>query len=316
MARRALGPATLQAVQAVQAALLPTDSSLLVACSGGADSLALAAAAQHVAQTLQRPVAALVVDHGLQAGSARTASRAGEQLAQLGYLDVRVATVEVDLTTGVGVEAAAREARYRALGEEAERRSATVLLGHTLDDQAETVLLGLARGSGTRSLSGMASRAGCYVRPLLSLRRASTERVCVELGLEPWRDPHNADDRYARARVRSRVLPLLEAELGPGVTEALARTAELTRLDADLLDQLADRLHPPDDTLDCSVLADAPAALRRRVIRVWLGARGATAVGYAHVLAVEELVTGWNGQQGVDVPGLRVVRAEGRLLSE
>ncbi|MET0692295.1 MAG: tRNA lysidine(34) synthetase TilS, partial [Propionibacteriaceae bacterium] len=265
MARRALGPATLMAVQAVRASLQPSDHTLLVACSGGADSLALAAATLHVSRSERRSAAALVVDHGLQPGSARTAAGACEQLERLGYEDVRVAAVSVDLAAGLGVEAAAREARYRALDEEAETRDATVLLGHTLDDQAETVLLGLARGSGTRSLSGMASRSGRHLRPLLSLRRETTERVCAELELDVWDDPHNADDSYARSRVRSRILPLLEAELGPGIAEALARTAELSRLDADLLDQLAGQLHPVTDTLDCDTLdcgtlAEAPAA--------------------------------------------------------
>ena len=139
----------------------------------------------------------------------------------------------------VGPEAAARQARYRALDAEARARAATVLLGHTLDDQAETVLLGLARGSGSRSLAGMVPRAGHLVRPFLQIRRTTTEQVCAELGLEPWQDPHNSDRRFTRVRVRDTVLPTLEAELGPGVAEAWRRTAELVRDDNELLDQLA-----------------------------------------------------------------------------
>ncbi len=293
--------------------MLDVDTALLVACSGGTDSLALAAATQHVLRRRGLPGSAVVVDHRLQSGSAETAARASEQLSGLGFVDVTVRAVEVGPDAGSGLEAAARAARYRALSAEAERRQATVLLGHTLDDQAETVLLGLARGSGARSLAGMATRTGRYVRPLLLLRRAITAQTCLELGLEPWQDPQNADPAYTRSRVRSRVLPLMEAELGPGVAESLSRTARLARDDADLLDSLAGAAHPEAETLDCDLLAATPAALRRRVIRSWLIARGAREPGYAHVAAVEELVTAWRGQLGVHLPGVRVTRDRGRL---
>lgn len=316
MARRALGPATLRVVQAVEAALTSDDRALTVACSGGADSLALAVGVRHVLLRRGLPGSAVVVDHQLQPGSAVTADRARQQLAAVGYADVVVLPVRVDLTAGDGLEAAARTARYRALDAEGVRRAATVLLGHTLDDQAETVLLGLARGSGPRSLAGMARRSGRLLRPLLGLRRAVTEEVCAEAGLEPWQDPHNADDRFARARTRGRVLPLLETELGPGVAEALARTAELARDDADLLDELAVQAHPASETLDCALLLGTPAALRRRVIRRWLLARGAPEVGYAHVLAVEDLVVRWHGQQAAQLPGVRVRRVAGRLVGD
>ena len=151
-----------------------------------------------------------------------------------------------------GPEAAARTARYAALQSEAAGRQATIWLGHTLDDQAESVLLGLARGSGPRSLAGMAARTGRLVRPLLGLRRSVTEQACAELDLDPWRDPHNDDPRFARVRVRRTVLPTLEAELGPGVAEALARTAALVRDDADLLDGLAAEADPGTDALDAA----------------------------------------------------------------
>ncbi|MFP5283101.1 MAG: tRNA lysidine(34) synthetase TilS, partial [Actinomycetes bacterium] len=166
MARRELGPATLAAVQAVEAALSPDDRFLLVACSGGPDSLALAVAARHVARRRNLGLAAVVVDHGLQTDSAAVAVRTRDQLTRLGYLDRLVVPVAVP-TSAAGPEAAAREARYRALEHEAASREAAVLLGHTLDDQAETVLLGLARGSGARSLAGMPVRRGRLVRPLL-----------------------------------------------------------------------------------------------------------------------------------------------------
>jgi tRNA(Ile)-lysidine synthase len=314
MARRALGPARLQLVNAAQAALAPTDSALVVACSGGADSLALAAAAVVVAQRRSLPLSAAVVDHGLQSASAEVAAGAAARLEALGIDDVRVLSVSVGDTGGL--EGAAREARYTALRAEAARTGATVLLGHTLDDQAETVLLGLTRGSGTRSLAGMATRVGPFLRPLLGQTRAVTEAVCLELGMTPWHDPHNADPAFARSRVRHRVLPVLEAELGPGVAAALARTAELARHDADLLDRLAAEARPGvlvDGGLDCAGLADLPRALRGRIIRDWLGVEGAGDIGLAHVVAVESLVVDWHGQGPIDVPGLAVRRVAGRL---
>ena len=139
--------------------------------------------------------AAVVIDHGLQDGSADVAASVEEQLARLGYDDVTVTTVEVDGSAAAGPEAAAREARYRAFDAEARARTATVLIGHTLDDQAETVLLGLARGSGGRSLAGMPPRAGHLLRPFLHIRRETTEQACAEQGLDAWQDPHNTDRR-------------------------------------------------------------------------------------------------------------------------
>ncbi len=315
MAVRALGPATLAVVRAVTAAVVPQDRALLVACSGGTDSLALAAGVAHVATRADLPHAAVVVDHGLQEGSAGVAGRAYDALVGLGYADV--ATVRVDVVAqGSGPEAAAREARYAALHRAADAREATLLLGHTRDDQAETVLLGLARGSGARSLAGMAVRDHGRLRPLLALPRSATLACCAELGLEPWTDPHNADPAYARVRVRTRVLPVLEAELGPGVAAALARSADLLRADADLLDALASEaaaVVERADGLDCAALAALPVALRRRVLLTWLRGLGARDVAVAHVSAVEALVTGWHGQGPVDLPGLRVARAAGRL---
>ena len=298
----------------MQHALSLDDRALLVACSGGADSLALAGAAVSVARRSRVPLAALVVDHGLQPGSGAVAERARQQLVQLGIGDVAVRPVNVDPAAPTGMEAAARTVRYGALESEAASRDATVLLGHTLDDQAETVLLGLARGSGSRSLAGMAQRSGRYLRPLLALRRTVTEQACRELRLAPWQDPHNTDDHYARSRVRARVLPLLEAELGPGIAQSLHRTAQLARDDADLLDELARQAHPGSDALDCDQLARLHPALRRRVIHRWLAGRSDSEVAFVHVVAVEELVTGWHGQDGVDIPGGRVRRTGDRLV--
>ena len=313
MARRELGPATLAVSQAVAAALTESDVHLLVACSGGADSLALAFGAHRAATAHRRRLTAVVIDHALQPGSAAVAARAEDQLCGLGFGEVVVVPVRIEVADPGGPEAAARQARYAALRAEAATRQATIWLGHTLDDQAESVLLGLARGSGTRSLAGIAPRADRLVRPLLSLRRSVTEQACTELGLDPWRDPHNADPRFTRVRVRSQVLPTLEAELGPGIAEALARTAALARDDADLLDRLAADADPGTDILDCAALLALPAALRTRVIRRWLLRHGAAEVASRHVAMVSGLVTAWRGQGPIDLPGVRVTREDGSL---
>ena len=319
MGYRELGLAGLAVVQAVDGALNSQDKNLLVACSGGVDSLALAFAARYVAIRRYLDYAAVVIDHQLQDGSAEVAAGVKQQLDRLGYSDVIVTTVQVDDSASVGPEAAARQARYRALDAAARARSATVLLGHTLDDQAETVLLGLARGSGGRSLAGMAPRAGHLLRPFLNLRRETTEQACAELGLEPWQDPHNTDHRFRRVRVRETVLPTLETELGPGVAEALARTAELLRDDTDLLARLAaDAYRTADglggtDTLDCAALESQPPALRRRILRLWLLAHGIGDLSLRHISAVEALVIDWHGQKSIEVPGATVTRNAGRL---
>jgi tRNA(Ile)-lysidine synthase len=313
MARRELGPASLAVVSAVDAAINSTEGPILVACSGGADSLALAAGAVRVARRRHQPVAAMVVDHGLQSDSAAVAAATREKLCQIGYTDVAVVQVVVDAFARAGREAAARAARYQALDERAAALGAVVLLGHTLDDQAETVLLGLARGSGARSLAGMAVRSGRYLRPLLGLTRKTTEAACTELGLQPWADPHNSDRSFARVRVREVVLPMLEKELGPGIAEALARTASLLADDADFLDQLADEIYPGTETMDCRFLISQPPALRRRLLLRWLREGGATDVTSFHLGRVEALVIQWHGQGPVQLSSAEVVREAGVL---
>ncbi|MBK8448123.1 MAG: tRNA lysidine(34) synthetase TilS [Micropruina sp.] len=312
MARRALGAAGLAVLQAVQAAHDRDD--LMVACSGGADSLALALAARVLAERAGCRVRAVVVDHGLQPGSAAHSAQVAERLGTLG-LPAQVVAVSVQ-PTGEGPEAAAREARYRAL-DDALAPGERCYLGHTLDDQAETVLLGLARGSGLRSLAGMPVARDSFVRPLLGLRRAITRQSCLEQNLTWWDDPHNAESRFSRVRVRGAVLPVLESELGPGVAEALARTADLARDDADALDALALNAlaasREESGRLSVTGVSGLPAALRHRVLRLWLRAHGAGELTRAHVLAVAALVTDWHGQKWVEVPGLRVRRSEGEL---
>ena len=294
---------------------LDDDALVLVACSGGADSLTLADAARRV----RARVGAVVVDHALQDGSAAVAERTADWLRSQGLDPVEVVAVEVGAQGGP--ENAAREARYAALHEAQQRHgAAAVLLGHTLDDQAETVLLGLARGSGTRSLAGMPALRPPFRRPLLGLRRALV-RGAVPDGAPVADDPHNDDRRYTRVRVRHDVLPVLERELGPGVAEALARTASLARDDADLLDQQAAEAFSAmtdrdDSSLGAAAVGALPAALRSRVVRRWLVAGGvpAGALGAEHVERVLALVTRWKGQGAVALPGgVDAARSYGRL---
>ncbi len=265
-------PAVAEIRNAVRAGLsgLADGQLVLAACSGGADSLALAAALAFAAPRAGLRGGAVTVDHGLQAGSAQRAAEVAGVLRGLGLDPVHAVPVTVPPAASAGgPEAAARTARYAALEQAAARAgAAAVLLGHTLDDQAETVLLGLARGSGARSLAGMPARRGCYRRPLLAVRRAATAAACAELGLTPWQDPHNRDDRFARARVRHQVMPALEAALGPGVAEALARTAGQLRADADYLDDLAaaQRAELDPAGLEAGRLLALPAALRTRLL--------------------------------------------------
>jgi tRNA(Ile)-lysidine synthase len=314
---------------------------VLAACSGGADSLALAAALAHEAPRLGLRGGGVTVDHGLQDGSAERAGRVAAVLRQLGLDPVHQVSVTVATGPGSGgPEGAARTARYAALEQAAEQAgAAAVLLGHTRDDQAETVLLGLARGSGARSLAGMPGASGRYLRPLLGLRRGQTGAACSALGLEPWDDPQNADPAFARTRVRQQVLPVMEELLGPGITEALARTADRLRADADALDALTDeaarRLMPgwggtaadgagagradgrmADLALDVAALAALPAAIRTRLLRRAAIAAGAPAgsLSSMHVTQLDALVTSWRGQRWSDLPGgIRCQRRYGKL---
>jgi tRNA(Ile)-lysidine synthase len=298
---------------------------VLAACSGGADSLALAAALAFEAPKLGLAAGGVTVDHGLQAGSAEQARQVTKTLAALGLDPVECRRVSVR-RPGAGPEAAARAARYAALDRAADAAgAAAILLGHTMDDQAETVLLGLARGSGARSLAGMAERSGRCLRPLLRVRRDQTRAACAALDLEPWDDPQNEDPCFARSRVRHRVLPVLEAELGPGVTEALARTARQLRADADFIDSCAtseiERIEriasPSPGALPLDLVAGLPEAVRSRVLRNAAIAAGcpAGALTAAHVAGLDALVTGWRGQRWIDLPGgIRGQRRYGKLL--
>lgn len=281
--------------------------------------MALAAAVAFEASRAGVRAGAVTVDHQLQNGSDVVAERAAEQARGLGLDPVRV--VRVTVAADGSPEAAARAARYAALDAvAAETGAVAVLLGHTLDDQAETVLLGLARGSGAASLQGMAPVAGLYRRPLLGIRRSTTVQACADQGLEPWADPHNDDPAYTRVRVRNNVLPVLEAELGPGIAEALARTAEQLREDEDafatMIDEVAEELSEHIDAgiaVPVAALAANPPALRQRIIRFVVQSEFGVSLSRAHTLEIARLVTDWRGQGPIDVPGVGVARAGGMI---
>ncbi|GAA1460261.1 tRNA lysidine(34) synthetase TilS [Williamsia maris] len=254
-----------------------------VGLSGGADSLALTAGAVRAGLS----VTAVVVDHGLQPGSDEVARIAAAHADAFG---ASTTVVRVEVGTGGGPEGAARRARYAAL--DSVRAGRPVLLAHTLDDQAETVLLGLARGSGPRSIAGMVAWARPWGRPLLDLRRSTTLAACAELGVAPYVDPHNSDPRFTRSRLRTEVLPLLEDILQGGVASALARTATQLRADSDVLDDLAAQARASavrGDRLAVDALAAAPPAIRRRVVRQWVIGNGATEPTERLILALDEL---------------------------
>jgi tRNA(Ile)-lysidine synthase len=255
-------------------------------------------------------VGAVVVDHQLQDGSPQVAAQTAHALKDLGLSPVEVRTVTV-ASTGMGPEAAARDARHAALeSAAAQQGAAAILLGHTLDDQAEQVLLGLARGSGTRSLAGMRPARGILLRPFLGLRRADTVDICGVEGLHPWHDPSNADPAFARSRTRVEVLPLLEEKLGPGVAESLARTASILQLDADYLEDVAEGTFTalaersgPELRLPEKALTDLAPAIRFRVIAKAAAVVGGQQPSYQRLLAAEALLRRQGSAGPVELPG-------------
>lgn len=302
---------------------IPAGATVIVGLSGGADSLALTAASAFEAPKLGLRVLAITVDHGLQEGSDDVAARAADAATRLGAA-ARVIRVAVGAVGGP--EAAARAARYAALRAAArDVGAAAILVGHTLDDQAETVLLGLARGAGGASLQGMAPASDLdgvpLLRPLLGVRRATTRAACAAEGLAPWDDPHNADPGFVRVRVRDRVLPVLEAELGPGIAEALARTAEQLREDTDafaaMIDEMIEDIVEHAEagiSVSAAALAANPPALRHRIIRHVVASEFHQSLSRAQTLEVARLVTEWTGQGPIDLPGCRARRAGNRLV--
>jgi tRNA(Ile)-lysidine synthase len=322
--QRAAPPEVVALRTAVTASLqgLASGSPVIVACSGGPDSLALVGATAWAAPRAGHPVSVVVVDHGLQEGSAQVAERAAAMCGPLGV--DRAEVVRVNVVGGGGLEAAARAARYEALQDAADAAGASaVLLGHTREDQAETVLLRLARGSGARSLSAMRAVNGLWRRPFLDVPRAVVHSACNAMlpeGAQSWADPHNDDEVFARVRVR-RLLAGLGDALGAGAVLGLTRSAEQLRDDADALDALAvDALVTlkTDDvgSVDCADLAALPRAVRTRVLRLMCIAAGAPAedLSWEHIQSIDALVVDWHGQGAVALPGaIAAMRTCGRL---
>jgi tRNA(Ile)-lysidine synthase len=312
---------------------------LLVAISGGADSAALLLALEELQRVglLGVEVTAGHLDHGLRGATSAADALWVEGLARdLGFECV-VGRASLSERAGENLEQAARQARYEFLAGAARSCGArAVLAAHTLDDQAETVLLRLLRGSGAEGLAGMAPERTLEVggevalrRPLLTwARRADTERYCRERGVEFRADAMNEDERFARVRVRRRLLPLLET-INPRASEALARTASLLREDSTALDQLAAALLEKAQTregttetpagaypLNVKSLTSAAPALRRRALRLGLArARGdLRRLSRAHLLGVERLLEGERGGRVAELPGgTRVERRRGLL---
>ncbi|PZE63486.1 tRNA lysidine(34) synthetase TilS [Curtobacterium sp. MCBD17_021] len=310
--------------RALEQGAIGSGGLVLVALSGGPDSLALAAATAFEAPKQGLRAGAVVVDHALQAGSGAVASRASRQAAELGLDPVTVRRVAVGPTGGP--EGAAREARHAAVADVATATgSPLVLLGHTLDDQAETVLLGLLRGSGPDSLSGMEPLTArghglAYGRPLLGVRRHVTRQACTASGLVPWDDPQNTDPAYARVRVRHALMPVLERELGAGVPEALARTADQLREDSAALDHFAEEMaedlaehSEAGISLSVPELAANPPALRQRLVRLAVESEFGVTLSRLQTLEVCRLVTDWRGQGPIDLPGVRATRSGERV---
>lgn len=312
-------PAVAAGRVAVRRALadLAPGATVLVACSGGADSLALLTATVFEARAQAWRVVGVTVDHGLQEGSAEQAARVVGLMSDLGVAETASARVVV-AAPGIGPEGAARQARYDVLNQLVDHFGGAVcLLGHTQDDQAETVLMGLARGSGTRSLAGMRRFFDNFRRPFLDLTRVQTQAICEQEGLAWWSDPHNLDPAFTRVRVRETVLPMLERELGPGVAATLARTADQVRQDVDHLDDLAEAEYArigSEAGLPIGELARLAPAIRGRVLRLAALAAGAinAELFATHVKELDRLVTDWRGQRGVDLPGhLTAIRDSG-----
>jgi tRNA(Ile)-lysidine synthase len=314
--RKRLSPAQGEirhAVREILAAHTEPGQKLLIAVSGGADSLALASATVFESKKLKLRVATVTIDHGLQKASAKVTEQTLEKLHQIGITEAWSKKVKVG--TRGGPEAAARDARYKALESiRIESKSDFIVLGHTANDQAETVLLGLTRGSGSKSLSGMSARSERLLRPILSIDRKTTEQFCKDENISPWQDPQNKNLKFLRVRIRKVVLPFLEKQLGNGIFGNLIRTSSHLQEDDQYLSGVAEKAFKKiaktsalTVNLDQPGLLKLPAAIRNRVIK--------SAIDYfevdssrVHVLAVTDLVLNWHGQKPLALPGVRVER--------
>jgi tRNA(Ile)-lysidine synthase len=325
--RNRLTPAVADVRRAVRDALVELDleqgARILVACSGGPDSLALAAATAFEAPKLGLLVAACVVDHGLQAGSDEIARQALLRLEALGVDPVVIESVSVKKDSS-GPEAAARTARYQALEQARNLVGAElVVLGHNLEDQAETVLIGLTRGSGLKSISGMQllDADKKLLRPLLGLKRELLRQSCIDQDILFWDDPHNKDERFTRVRVRN-LLDKMETELGPGFAEALSRTAEIATESEDAISNAVSELLTVAVQLDSegnhlvsiSALESKPYGIRRKLLFEVAVQAGGKGVSRTQVLGIDELITNWHGQNKLVLSGITVERVNQKLV--
>jgi tRNA(Ile)-lysidine synthase len=309
----------------VKACLEPNTKSVVVGLSGGVDSLVLTAVAVWVGERSGFTVQSVIVDHGLQAGSGEIASSAAIAATRLGATSVEICNVVVG--TDGGIEMAARTARRSALLDVANGRP--ILLGHTANDQAETVLLRLLRGSGAHSLSAMSACTKTWHRPFLSHLRGEIEQASDELlaplGITPWRDPHNFDDGFSRVKMRKH-LDLLSEEFGPSIIAGLVRTSDMLRFDDQALDQIAAQCFQTAETsrfyvsVSIEELENLPSAIRTRLIklcfdRLTTGSRENSPLTHQHVMSIEALISRWSGQGGIALPlGVTAKRECGRLV--
>ena len=295
-------------------ALLAAGDRIVIACSGGADSIALAYALSLEAPKMALALSAITIDHGLQENSAEVASACATFLSTL---NIPTEIINVVVGTQGGLEAAARDARYGALAAHAKSVGAVaVYLAHSLDDQAESVLLGLARGSGPRSIAGMSAVSGIYRRPALGIRRTSLRSVAESLG-HIFDDPMNVDMHFLRVKLRRQLIPALDEALGGGVPQALARTALLIQDDLAALDALAGEHFAQNPDLEVARLSAQPKAVRTRVLRLALLGAGLDGglLTYEHLERGDQLLVDWHGQGEISLPGgLSLARKSGRLI--
>ena len=284
----------------------------LVALSGGADSLALASA---VASEASRKGAtfyagAVIVEHGLQEATKKVAEDTAQLAREFGLDPVMIIPVSIT-EKGLGAEGDARAARYSAFEEAVEKTHARgVIIGHTMNDQAEQVLLGLARGSGARSVSGIAEQRDMYIRPMLEISRKETEESCREMGIDFWVDPHNSHEEYARVRVRKNLLPQMIEELGEDVVQNLARTAQIAREDSDAMDFIIDEkieslveISDNEYSFNVQELQRLPVAIRKRMFKKLAKNYMNADFMSTHCEAVNALIDEWNGQKPLNLPG-------------
>lgn len=301
--------------------MFPAGETVVVGCSGGPDSMCLLHALHRLRRLFRIRLAVFHFDHRLRPGSDRDAAYVSRQAGRLG-LPYRGAEASDRPQRGASVEAWARLARYAALTQAAgELDAGRVALGHTVDDQAETVLLGLARGGGLDAVAGMPPVTSIPplgvtgVRPLIETTGEETRAFCRALRLRPRSDPTNRDPRFLRNRIRLEVLPVLEAALGRNLRATLARTAELVRGDAEFLDALASEaaarttvVGDDEVRLDADRLSALPRPLGARVVRAALrvaaamGGEWEPEAGSAHVLGLLDLASGGTGRR-LDLPG-------------